>query len=167
MELQQLPYKPSAMVMALTGPFLMGAVLGLRSGLNHMLSEGLLLPAIIFGVTVVMAPALYIGMSLIGAGPPAENVLQAFAHALRSCGLVLAGFAPATAFLLATAKGIWAVWVFGFVAVAAAALLGVRRLFHELRDEHTSMLRKVPLYVAWALVSLGLGVHFFLQTLSS
>lgn len=155
----------SGMAIALAGPFAMGAVLGFPSGPSRMISEGLLLPAVVFGVTALMAPALYIGMSLVGASPPATEVVRAFGDGLRACGIVLAGLAPATAFLLATADGSWAVWVFGIAAVGAAALLGVRRLFNQLRAEDTSLLRSLPLYTVWALVSLGLGVHFFVQTL--
>lgn len=153
------------LAIAVGGSAVMGAVLGFPSGASRMMSEGLLLPAVVFGVTALMAPALYIGMSLMGSSPPAQDVARAFAQALRACGLVLAGLAPATAFLLATADGTWAVWVFGTIAVAAGALLGVRRLFNELRGEDTNLLRTVPLYTVWALVSLGLGVHFFIQTL--
>lgn len=143
----------------------MGAVLGLPGGPARMVTEGLLLPAVVFGVTALMAPALYIGMSLAGSSPPAAEVVRAFGEALKASGIVLAGLAPATAFLLATAEGAWAVWVFGTLAVAAAALLGVRRLFNELRDEDTSLLRSLPLYTVWAIVALGLGGHFFVQTL--
>lgn len=155
----------SSVAVGAAGPFAMGAVLGLPDGPARMLSEGLMLPAVVFGVTALMAPALYIGMSLVNVSPPAAEVVRAFGEALRACGTVLAGLAPATAFLLATAQGAWAVWVFGSLAVAAAALLGVRRLFNELRDDDTSLLRSLPLYTVWALVSLGLGVHFFVQTL--
>ena len=149
------------------GPLLMGAVLGLPAGAAGMLRQGWMLPAVVFGVAALMAPALYIGMSLVGVSPPAAEVAKAFAESLRACGTVLAGLAPATAFLLATADGDWAVWVFGIAAVASAALLGVRRLFNELRTREASLLRSLPLYLAWALVSLGLGLHFFLQTLGT
>lgn len=151
---------------ALAGPMVMGAVLGLPSGVARMLTESLLLPAVVLGVAVLMAPALYIGLSLIGAAPPAAAVLSAFGAGLRACGILLAGLAPATAFLIVTANGTWAVWAFGSIVVAAGALLGLRRLFGELRDDSTSALRTAPLYAVWSLVSLGLGVHFFLQTLN-
>lgn len=154
-----------SLALALAGPFVMGAVLGLPGGPSQVMREGLLLPAVFYGVTALMAPALYIGMSLIGSSPPASYVANAMARGFRACGLVLAGLAPAAAFLLATADGDWAVWVFGTAAVAAAALLGVRRLFQELRHEEVRLGRALALYTVWSLVSLGLGAHFFLQTL--
>lgn len=155
----------SGMALALAGPFAMGAVLGFPSGPMRMISEGLLLPAVVFGVTAVMAPALYIGLSLVRVSPPAHDVARAFSDGLRACGVVLAGLAPATAFLLATADASWAVGVFGMVSVGAATLLGVRRLFAQLRRGDVNLLRALPLFAGWALVSLGLGVHFFVQTL--
>ncbi len=154
-----------SLALALAGPFVMGAVLGLPGGPSHVMREALLLPAVVYGVTALMAPALYIGMALIGSSPPASYVARAISRGLRACGLVLAGLAPAAAFLLATADGNWAVWVFGTAAVAAAALLGVRRLFQELRHQEVRLGRALVLYTIWSLVSLGLGAHFFLQTL--
>lgn len=159
--------RQSPLLLGAAGPIVMGAVLGLPEGPSRMLSESLLLPAIVAGLALAMTPALYIGLSFGEASPPARTVVRAVGAGLQAQGLVLAGLAPAAAFLLATTESRWAGALLGVAAVATAALLGLRTLYERLREHGTPMPRLMTVFALWALVGLGLGAHFFLATVNA
>ncbi len=155
------------MALAVGGPLVLGATLGIPSGVSRVMKEALMLPGLTLGLTLMMAPALYIGMSLAGAAPPASQVGASFARALRACGTVMAGVAPATAFLLATTQSHAFVQGFGVLAVGGATLAGLRSLWGEIIANADSRLRSMPVFAAWAVVSLGLGTHLFFSMLNA
>jgi hypothetical protein len=145
----------------------MGAVLGLPAGPGRMVTEALVLPAIVAGLALAMAPALYIGLSLGAVAPPARAVVHAVGAGWQAQGLVLAGLAPAAAFLLATTQSPWVSKVLGLALVGTATLLGLRSLYERLREHGAPKPRLAALFALWALVGLGLGAHFFLATLAT
>jgi len=121
---------PSSLLRTIGGPIALGAALGLPAGAGGLLRQAATLPGIVLGLTLLMAPALYIGSSLLGLAPPAADALRAAGRALRACGTLLLGLAPATAFLLATASDARSVALgLGGAVLASGALCGLRLLF--------------------------------------
>jgi hypothetical protein len=147
----------------LGGPVALGAVIGMPFGAPSMLRLSIALPGVLIGLTLLMVPALYIGLSLMRAAPPAAQVVAAAGCGLRACGTVLAGLAPATAFLVATAADDLLPIALGTLVVAGAALVGIRRVFRELLTDGVARLRAAPVLAAWAVVSLLLGAQLFLS----
>lgn len=164
------------------GPAIAGAALGLRSGLPAAADHALRLPVILAGVATLMVPALYIGAALFGVAPRGQLVVSGARSALSSSGGVLLGLAPSLAFLAASAEDGRTISVLlGVAAVGAAALLGLRTLFRELFTEPSaaqspgaplepalvvSRRRSIPLFVAWSLVSLGIGARLVWSALA-
>jgi len=139
------------------GPVALGLALGFGSGVRAMLSRGLLLPALVVGLTVALTPALYIGLSLSGAAPPARDVARAIGESLCSAGLVMIGLAPATLFLVASTRSSGVIEALGTVVIGGAALLGMRRLSQLLFANQLVTFRPVAVYAGWAIVALSLG----------
>lgn len=159
--------------LAIGGPALMGAVLGLPLGLAGMAAGALALPAIVFGVALLTSPALYIGASLVGIAPPASDSLRAGVRALRASGLVLLGLAAPAAFLLATTAPAGAgagahegVRLFALAVVGGAALAGFRKAYHDLfrlervHDHVTAFV----LFGAWALMTSLMGAKLLIDS---
>lgn len=79
---------PAAILAATTGrPLLLAAV-----------------PAVTFGVPALMAPALYVGVTLAGDAPPLARVVRAVGRALVALAIVQLGLAVPAGFLVATAS---------------------------------------------------------------
>jgi len=154
-------------LIAIGGPLALGATLGVPLGMKKMLADSVMLPALVLGLTVMMAPALYIGMTLVGAAPPASRVGAGVVRALRASGVVMAGLAPALAFLLSTTLSNIPMYVFGALAVGGATLAGLHALWSELVTAPEHRLRAIPVFGLWALVSLGLGAHLFIGMLQA
>jgi hypothetical protein len=159
--------RSSAPLFALGGPLLIGALLGVPFGLESLFIGALELPAVLFGVALFMTPALYIGVSLCGVAPGVGAVLSALGRGLWSCGVLLLGLAPLLAFLLATNRGETAAGLFGFAAVFAGALAGLRALYAALLPEAADRRRAALVFAAWALVSLGIGARLFVGVLTA
>ena len=152
-------------LLALGGPALLGAALGMPFGLSRLLSEAAIVPAIVVGLSVFMIPALYIATTLIGAAPSADQVGASAASSLRAGGTLLVGLAPATLFLIATSQTRAMVWVLGFLVLAAAMVASLRILFSDLFTAQAARVRALPVFLIWALVSFGLGALLFGRSL--
>jgi len=148
------------------GPVLLGAVIGLPFGAQTMLYQAVSLPAVLLGITLLMAPALYIGLTLVGVAPPARRVVAALLEGLRVCGVVFVGLCPATAFILATATTATPALLLGTAVVAGGTIAGLRASFAQLLAG-VPLVRAVPLVALWTTVSLGLGAHLFIGSLIS
>lgn len=130
--------------LAIGGPVVMGAVLGMPLGASGMLTQATALPAILFGVALLTAPALYIATSLLGIAPPARDSLAAGVRAMRAAGLVMLGLAAPAAFLLATTaapddvnavRGVSmhaGIRIFAMAVVGGAALIAFRKAYRDL-----------------------------------
>jgi hypothetical protein len=122
-----------------------------------MVSQSLLLPALVIGLTVALVPALYIGLSLSGSAPPAGEVAAAVGKALGAAGLVMIGLAPATLFLVASTRSTLLVNALTLLVVGGAAVLGLRRLSQLLFAGRNVGAAGALVYGAWASVALVLG----------
>jgi hypothetical protein len=140
----------------LVGPVALGAALGFSQGVLTMLTNALALPTLVLGLALTMTPALYIGLSLTGGAPKAAEVAHATLSALRSSGLVMAGFAPATLFIVASTHVEHQANLVATVVVGTAVVLGLRCLSDLLFSRQRSA-RHVVVYGAWAVIGLALG----------
>lgn len=106
---------PAVILVATTGrPLLLAAV-----------------PAITFGVPAMTAPALYVGVTLVGDAPPLLTVVRAVARALIALAVMQLGLAIPAAFLVATASPDTAQAIVA-IAVALAAAIATIALRAEL-----------------------------------
>ena len=111
-------------------------------------------PLVLFGVTAVMIPALYIGTAMIGAAPPLSEMGRATTQALWGAGLVLLGLCPALCFLIATSNATAAFWLArGTIGISVA--IGLRVLFAAAFHRHRG--RAALLFVVWSLFAIGIG----------
>lgn len=150
--------KDAAIVAA--GPVVAGACLGLGHG--GVLASAARIPVVFVMVAAVMLPALYIGSALLGVAPSIHRIVSASASAFRSAALLFLGTAPAVAFLVTTREADARLWFLGQGVVLIAAVLALRELYVQAFTGCAAHMRAVPLYGAWALVSLGIGAHLYL-----
>lgn len=88
-------------------------------------------PAVTFGIPALTAPALYVGITLVGEAPPLTAVARAIGRALVALAIVQLGLAVPAGFLVATASPATAHAIVAF-AVALASAVAVLRLLDEL-----------------------------------
>jgi hypothetical protein len=153
--------------LALSGPIALGAVLGLGSGSRAIFAQSLLLPCLVVGLTLALAPALYIGLSLAGGAPPALAVLGELRKGLMSTGIVMAGLSPAVAFLVVSSGARTGSVLLGIAVAGGAALIGLRQLFRGLLDKTPSKERFALIFVPWAMIALALGTDLLVSLLES
>jgi hypothetical protein len=146
---------------ALGGPLVIGAIAGMRAGPFAAAHEAVLTPAVLFGVTALMIPALYIVTAFAGIAPAARGFAGAIGEGLRACGVALLGLAAPAAFLVATAQTAEAAALVGTAALCAAALVGLRALYHRLFAATRRDLLHVLVYGCWSLLALLLGAMFW------
>ena len=149
--------------MAIAGPALVGAALGLPDGPAAVAARAALLPAIVLGVALIMLPALYIGAAFLGVAPSARSVVTAAGSALADTGTVFLGLAPALAFLVVASTRPASVELLGYLAVALAVVIGLRALYLRLFMERAA--RVVPLFACWAAVSVGIGARLLVEAI--
>lgn len=143
------------------GPLVLGAAVGMPLGLSGVMGQALHMTGLVLGLTTLMAPALYIALSLTGPAPDASQVARAFGQGLRSSGIIFAGLAPAVAFLLATSSSPELLVFVGALVLAAGAVVGLRMLLQSLRQTKSWSARSLAVFVAWAIVLAGLGLDWF------
>jgi hypothetical protein len=149
----------------LAGPVVLGAVLGLPWGWTAMLYEAAMLPSVLFGTTLLMLPALYIGATILGVAPSIHVVLRSFGRGLTATGSLLLGFSPLCAFLLLTnpTDVIWA-WLLGAGTLTVSLWIGLRALQEEMFATNEKGYLWWPLFWGWALVALLIGERLFSQS---
>jgi hypothetical protein len=104
-----------------------------------------------------LCPALYIGLSLSNAAPPARQVARSVVASLSSAGLCMVGLSPATLFLVASTQSTALVETLGATVIGGAAVLGMRQLWQLVFAEQRASALSVMVYGAWASVALVLG----------
>lgn len=169
-------WAPLDALLALGGPILTGAVLGVQQGAAQDqtmligLRASLTLPLILLGVTAAMIPALYIATSLAGVAPPARQVGAAVVRGFRACGVIMLGLAAPFTFLLATSTNSALAVLLGGAVTAAGVLAGLRVLFADL-FRHPAPSLGEPLLVRfvftlWSFVALAIGAQMYGQIMA-
>ena len=147
---------------ALAGPILEGAILGLRAGPVAMLVFALGLPAIVAVVTLLTTPTLYVGGAVFGGRLSLADVTAAAGRSSHALGLALLGLAPLNLLLAATLPEPAAVPAQWLVLLAVALVVGLHRLSTELAVGDGSDPRpRVPrlLFAAHAMVAFIIGAR--------
>ena len=121
-----------AIALAAAGPVAIGGILAARA---HDPSPMIAAPAIVFGVVCATAPALYIATAAAGHAPPLAAMVRAFGVAFGAFGIALAGLILPAAFAALSSVSPGTTIAAASAAIAAAGLLGLRRLASELRAE--------------------------------
>ncbi len=153
-------------ILASAGPVAIGAILGMQSGAPAIVEKSLALPLLLVGVAVIMLPALYIGISLIGAAPPARDVMRAVARGFRACGVILLGLTAPSAFLLATSQNGVLAALLGAAVVAVGAFAGLRVIFSDLVSRRSEPVLIAAVFALWSLVSLAIGARMYFQVMA-
>jgi len=151
----ELPSSRAAIAFAALSPVALGVIVAARSA---ELSPVFAVPAIVFGVIAATGPALYIASAATGEAPSLAVMARAFAVALGAFGVALAGFVLPAAFVSLSSVQAWATPAVCTAAIAAAAVLAIRRLAAELAPK-TLMARAV--YAVWAVATLGIGFRLW------
>jgi hypothetical protein len=154
---------PKGALSALGGPIAIGAIAGMHTGPFAIAHDAVAAPAIVFGVTALMIPALYIATAFAGIAPPARGFTAGVGEGLRACGVALLGLAAPAAFLAATAGSAEAAAVLGAAALVAAALVGLRALYVRLFGRGEIVHRMI--FAAWSGMALLLGALFWSREL--
>jgi hypothetical protein len=119
----------AAIALAAAGPVAIGGILAARL---HDPRPMIAAPAIVFGVVAATAPALYIATAAAGHAPPLAAMVRAFGVALGAFGIALAGVILPAAFAALSSVSPGTAIAASTAAIAAAGLLGLRRLASEL-----------------------------------
>jgi len=119
----------AAIALAAAGPVAIGGILAARL---HDPRPMVAAPAIVFGVFAATAPALYIATAAAGHAPPLAVMARAFGVALGAFGIALAGLILPAAFAALSSVSPGTAIAAATAAIAAAGLLGLRRLASEL-----------------------------------
>jgi hypothetical protein len=141
------------LAVALAGPILQGAILGLRAGPGAMLAFALGLPAIVAAVTLLTTPTLYVGGALVGGRLSLGQVAASTGRGLHALGLAMLGLAPLS-LLLATTSALPAHDFFSLqlaALVVVALMIALHRLAGEL-DEAAGAGKRT---LAWHLLFAG------------
>lgn len=141
----------AALALAALGPVAIGAIVAAITGTAAPVAAT---PAILFGVTAATSPALYIALAALGDAPPLARVARALAIGLGAFGIALAGLVLPAAFLALSATTQQTTIVVATAALAGGALLGLRRLRHELGAR---TLGGDVLFAVWAFATLGIA----------
>jgi hypothetical protein len=149
------------LAIALAGPVVQGAILGLRGGPRATALLALGLPAIIAAVTALTTPTLYVGGAVLGPGRPLIEVAAATSRAARALGLALLGVAPLSLLLAATLPEARVAPAQGVVLLVVALAVGLHRLWCELRDQTERQLGAMALFAGYVGVTFILGARLF------
>jgi hypothetical protein len=152
---------PLGAICAVGGPAAIGAIVGMQSGLFAAAHEALAAPAILFGVTALTIPALYIATAFARIAPPARRFARAVGEGLSGCGIALLGLAAPTAFLAATTGTAESASLVGAAAIAAAILVGMRALYLRLFEGAGTRIVHHIIYGCWSALALLLGALFW------
>ena len=146
------------------GAAALGLISRIPAGAFAAAQSSLLTPAIVVGVCVVLAPALYIGLSLAGAKTSASTFVSAVLTSWRASGLAALGLAPPLLFMVATTTSENLALALGTLAIAAALAIGLMALARE-AAEHSAA--SFLCFVLWSLAALAVGARFFFTAVSA
>ncbi len=158
-------FKVPMLLPALGGTGLLGLWLGTQITDYSMPQAGFGLPLAVLFSALIMAPALYIGAAVVKAAPTPGAVLRGLVQGLDDAGLALLGLLPAVMFLGATAESEVVVALVSFGALAGAMLFGARLVFSRVFPTPEARLRALPVFGAWVVVSMGIGLMMLSRVL--
>ncbi len=144
--------------LALVGAAALGWISRLHGGTLAAAESSLAAPAIVFGVCILLSPALYIGLSLAGAQTSSSLFIRAIACGWRASGLVALGLAPALLFVVATTTSEGLALAFGALAISCSLAVGLVALAKE-SARHSFM--SLVCFVGWAVAAFSVGAHMF------
>lgn len=160
---------------ALLGPAVVGAWVALRiiasdaplGGNDGVLFGRLALgmPLAILGAAALTAPALYIGSAVMKVDARPRQMLHQIAVGLDGAGLVMLGLMPAVLFLGATISDPVIAALIAATALGGSIVFGVRLLFGRLYASTEERIKALPVYGAWAVVTLGIGLMMTVRIL--
>lgn len=142
---------------ALAGPALVGACIGAGAGVGAALFYAAALPLVAVGTFALTGPALYIASAFVGSAPPAHEVARGVQGSLRDAGLALVGLSPALLFLSVTTSGARAALSLGVLVFGVGGFVGLRRVLARVFPNNA--LAMIPVFVPWAVVTAGIGLH--------
>ena len=145
---------PRTAMLAMAGPIAIGGILAARLSDPTPLVTA---PAIVFGVLAATGPALYIATAATGQAPPLTAVLRAFVVALGAFGIVLAGLVLPAAFLSLTSTSPMTTFLVTSLALAAAGVIGLRRLASELATKSMLTASSWLVFGVWSLATVGIA----------
>jgi hypothetical protein len=155
---------PRWLAIALAGPILEGAILGLRAGPRAMLVFGLGLPAIVAAVTLLTTPTLYVGGAVVGDRRSLGEVAAAAGRALHALGLALLGLAPLSLLLAATLPAPAVVPAQGVALLLVGLMIALHRLSSELGVQVATGPRRRAgqlLFTGYTAVTFIIGARLF------
>jgi len=144
-----------ALALAAIGPVAIGGIFAAQAGATAPIAAA---PTIVFGVLAATSPALYIALAATGAAPPAARVARALVIGLGAFGIALAGLVMPAAFLSLSSSSPVATVAVTSLALAGAALLGLRRLARELGSRSVAA---STVFVVWAFATLGIAARLW------
>jgi hypothetical protein len=144
-------------VAAALGPAMMGATLAWREGWVAALTRAALVPLILAGVLVAMAPALYVGRALSRRALSGDDAIQAALTALTEMGKTALGFAPLALLLDIDSPLLQPTRVAVLATIALAMTIGYLSLYRTLFAQSSAPSR--VLFGAWALIGSGIALR--------
>ena len=105
-----------------------GLAIGARYGLPAMAVHAVGVPLGMLAVAGLAVPALYVGVAHANLPLEGETVLDAMARGTASCGLILAGLAPAALLVTVSVESGLEAAVLAACCLAAGGSLGLRQL---------------------------------------
>jgi hypothetical protein len=154
----------TAALLAAVGPFLAGAMIGLRNGTSLAITMALGLPLVALGAAVLTTPALYLGSAVLKQGFSAPMVAAAVGQGLAALGLALLGLAPLQLLLAATMTTATGASLAGGALLVFASLVALRRVVLELPGPRS--FARVGLFGAWGVITMIIATRLTLETLT-
>ncbi len=142
------------LLMAATMPIAIGGLVAMHGSSASPLFA---VPAVVFGVTAVTSPALYIAMAATGSAPPLAAVVRAFGVAIGAFGVALAGLLLPVAFLSLSAVSGSTTFAVASTAIIGAGVCGMQRLRHEMQAARPLSLSSEIVFAAWACATAGIA----------
>jgi hypothetical protein len=122
------------LAVALAGPIVEGAILGLRQGPGATLALGLGMPVVVGLVALLTTPTLYVGGAVLGGRLTLGAVVAAAGRSLHALGLAMLGLAPLSLLLATTSASVGGVPGQVVLLVVVALMIALQRLASELDE---------------------------------
>jgi hypothetical protein len=117
---------------ALAGPVVEGAILGLRQGPGATLALAVGLPVVVGAVALLTTPTLYVGGAVLGGRLSLGAVAAAAWRALNALGLAMLGLAPLSLLLATTSSRTDSGAAQVIILVVVSLMIALHRLATEL-----------------------------------
>lgn len=160
--------RPVEGILALGGPVVIGAVIGMPGALIGILHGAVTVPLVVAGVALTTFPALYILSALAGIAPPAAEMIGGGVRGARNGAIVCAGLAAPAAFLVASSRTSGLSLALGMAILGFAAFAATTAFWRALYGEDSSTARRndsAALFVVWAILAAAIGGRLLLTHL--